>query len=86
MDEVAPNKKAQYARGRRRDARGRFLPVADSRRARIRASLAGSLGGLVGEADDVLGALARRFGRGAIRPPVVDTPGEAAPGRGPGVR
>ncbi len=71
MQEGAPNKKAQYARGRRRDARGRFLPVVDSRRARIRAATAGVPGVRVGEADEVLGALARSFGRGAIARPVV---------------
>ncbi len=72
MQEEAPNKKAAYARARRRDERGRFLPVADSRRARIRASLAGVSGVRVGEADEVFGELARSFGRGAIARPVDD--------------
>lgn len=57
--------KAQIAAERPRDARGHFLPLPDSRRARIRAAnavLPEALVGRVGDADQLLANLAASHG------------------------
>ena len=54
--------KATFAATRPRDARGHFLPMPGSRRARIRAAIAGvpgALAGVTGTEDELLAAVAR---------------------------